>query len=83
MYLGGKNSEPSFEIISGELIAGEKLIPLYEIGDSEICATFDADNYEIEVVTGRVHRNKRFSPEDVKIVILPKKFFIATYLLIM
>ncbi len=70
VYIGEKHSAPSFEIISGELAAGETLEIKYDISENEIFGIFNEDNYEIEVIAGNVLRNKRLSPEDTRILVL-------------
>ena len=68
-YLGGKYSDPSFEIISGEIIKGENIIPIYEIEKDGVFAKFYSQNYDIEVIKGEVYGNERLSPEDTRIIL--------------
>ena len=69
-YFLGKKTEPSFEIISGELLAQDELDVEYTLGDDYVSASIYAENYDIEVIDGRINRHNWFSPEDSRLVIL-------------
>lgn len=68
-YLFGKHSEPGYKILSGRVIEGETLKPVYEIGEDSVLAVFEEGNYEIEILPGRVNRYNRLAPEDTKLFI--------------
>jgi len=69
-YLLGKQSEPGFEIISGSLIEGEDIVAFYEIGEENVFATFEGENYDIEVIPGKAIRDSGLAPEDIRSLIL-------------
>lgn len=86
IYLFGKESDMGYEIIEGELLSGDSLSCSYDIIEDKIFASFDSQNYEIEVIGGKVTESKRLSPEDTEkfilIVIIIILFIVATVVII-
>ena len=86
IYLFGKQSDVGYEIIDGELLFGDVLSCSYDIKDGGIFASFDSQNYEIEVIGGKVNESNRLSPEDTEkfilIVIILILCIIATVVII-
>lgn len=83
LYLFGKQSEPSFEILEGELVPTDVLIPSYIIGDDVVTAVFDARNYDVEVLGGEILDYNRLSPEDTGKMILILSFLLIFIILLL
>ena len=68
-YLFGKYGETEYKIIGGNLIDGETIYPIYEIGEDSISVRFENENYSIDVIDGKVNKYNRLSPKDTRLFI--------------
>lgn len=77
-YLFGKYSEPEYVILSGNLIEGEEIHPIFDVRGDEVFAVFRDSNYDVYVVGGRVKSYNRLSPEDTRLFVFLFIAFIFT-----
>lgn len=75
-YLFGKYGDAEYRISSGNLIEGEILYPIYEIGEDTVSVRFENENYDISVIDGKVNKYNRLSPKDTRLFVFLLIIFI-------
>ncbi len=69
-YLFEKAEAPEYEIISGALIDGEELMPVFEYRDGKFICTSENPNYSLTYEGGLVKRQNRLSNDGMFILFL-------------
>ena len=81
-FLFEKASEPTFEIVEGELIDGDEITVSYYFDGEAVRAKVVLPNYEVEVIEGRLTQHSKLS-ERGKLVLFVIILLIFTMLLIL
>ncbi len=75
-YLFGKYGDAEYRIVEGNLIEGENIYPIYEIGEDCITVRFENENYSIDVIDGKINKYGRLSPKDTRLFVFLLAVFI-------